>query len=313
MKRKVIQIAGSTHLISLPKAWTEKYGVKKGDELNIEENANKLLISTENDMPLGEIEINITGLDKPSIMHVIRGLYRRGYDTIKIRFDNPLTINHRTKETPSVLSVIHEEVHRLATIEIIQQKENFCIIKEISQTSTKDFDALVRRMFILLSDASKDLANALQTNDQIMLQTIEEKHNSIAKFANYCLRLLNKKGYTDTRKTQIIYNIIGNIDEIADVLKYTAWRAIGYKKKLTAESQEIIKNIDKSIQTYYDLFYNFEISKINQLSENREKIKSKIAIMTKSAPQQDILILVTMAYALEIILHITGARLSLEY
>ena len=34
MKRKVIQIANSTQLISLPRKWSQKYGVKKGDEIN---------------------------------------------------------------------------------------------------------------------------------------------------------------------------------------------------------------------------------------------------------------------------------------
>ena len=35
MKRKVIQIANSTQLISLPRKWSQKYGVKKGDEITI--------------------------------------------------------------------------------------------------------------------------------------------------------------------------------------------------------------------------------------------------------------------------------------
>ena len=35
MKRKVIQIADSTQLISLPRKWSLAHGIKKGDELEI--------------------------------------------------------------------------------------------------------------------------------------------------------------------------------------------------------------------------------------------------------------------------------------
>ncbi len=313
MKRKVIQIANSTQLISLPRQWAQKYGIKKGDELNIEEDGNKIIVNTQNDVPYDDIEVDVTGLDKSSIMHTIRGFYRRGYDTIKVIFNDPLSVDYRTGETPSVLSIIHEEVNRLAAVEIIQQKENFCIIKEISQTGTKEFDAILRRMFILLIDASRDLASALSTNDKILLQTIEDKHDSIAKFAGYCLRLLNKKGYSDSKKALIMYNIIASIDEIADVLKYASWRAISNKKKLSKESTELIQDIDKSVQMYYDLFYKFEIKKMHDLSQNREKVKQKISELAKKAPDDDILILETLAHSLEIILHITGARLSLEH
>ena len=313
MKRKVIQIANSTQLVSLPRQWAQKYGIQKGDELNIEEDGSKIIVSTENDVPYKDIDVDVTGLDKSSIMHTIRGLYRRGYDNIKITFNKPLSIDYRTGETPSVLSIIHEEVNRLAAVEIIQQKENFCIIKEISETGTKEFDAIMRRMFILLTDASRDLANAICTNNTVLLQTIEDKHDSIAKFAGYCLRLLNKKGYTDTKKSLIMYNIIASIDEIADVLKYTSWRALTNKKKMPKESTSIIQDIDKSLQMYYDLFYKFEIKKMHDLSENREKIKRQISQLAKKAPHEDILTLETLAHALEIILHITGARLSLEY
>ncbi len=313
MRRKVIQIAGSTQLISLPREWAKKYDIKKGDELNVEEDGSKVIVNTEKDLPFDDVEIDVTGLDKSSIMHTIRGLYRRGYDTIKVTFNKPLSIDYRTGEAHSVISIIHEEVNRLTAVEIIQQKENFCIIKEISETGTKEFDALLRRMFILLTDASKDLLAGLKNNDIIMLQTIEDKHDSIARFASYCLRLLSKKGYSDSGKSLVMYHIISSFDKIADVLKYTSWRALSYKKKLSRESMIVVEDIVKSLQMYYDFFYKFEIKKLQDLSENREKTKRKISVLTKTVPQQDVLILDTMAHTLEILLHITEARLSLEY
>ena len=50
MKRKVIQIADSTQLISLPRKWALKYGIKKGDELDVEEQGSNVLVSTSRDL-----------------------------------------------------------------------------------------------------------------------------------------------------------------------------------------------------------------------------------------------------------------------
>ena len=72
MRRKVLQIAESTQLISLPRKWTLKYNIQKGDELEVEENGNKIQISTEKVQEPGNIEVDITGLDRDSFMFLIK-------------------------------------------------------------------------------------------------------------------------------------------------------------------------------------------------------------------------------------------------
>ena len=83
IKRRVIQIANSTQLISLPRKWSLKYGVKKGDELEIEENGSKLTVSTEKVFQVEKIELSIDDLD-PMILRSVTALYKRGVDEIKI-------------------------------------------------------------------------------------------------------------------------------------------------------------------------------------------------------------------------------------
>lgn len=73
--RKVIQIANSTQLISLPRKWTQKYGVKKGDELEVVEDGSKVIISTEKGQESGNIEVDITGADRDLLLFLIRSLW----------------------------------------------------------------------------------------------------------------------------------------------------------------------------------------------------------------------------------------------
>ena len=134
MKRSVIQIANSTQLISLPRKWALKYGIKKGDELEVEEQGNKLYIGTEKTQESGNIEVDITGLDRDSFMFLIRILYIRGYNEIKLIFSNPTKNHHRLGKKVKVISEIHTEVNRLTGIEVIQQREDFCILKVLSES-----------------------------------------------------------------------------------------------------------------------------------------------------------------------------------
>ena len=48
MKRRVIQIAESTQLVSLPRKWAKKYNIKKGDELEVEIEGSSVRITTDN-------------------------------------------------------------------------------------------------------------------------------------------------------------------------------------------------------------------------------------------------------------------------
>src|SRR3989338_6218480 len=98
MKRKVIQIADSTQLVSIPRQWSKKYNVKKGDELEVTEKDNVLEISTEKKTNLLEIELDITGLDKTTLVYAIRSAYCRGFDVIKVRFGNKTAHHYRTNE-----------------------------------------------------------------------------------------------------------------------------------------------------------------------------------------------------------------------
>ena len=312
MKRKVIQIADSTQLVSLPRKWALQHGIKKGEEVDVLEEGNRIVISTEKGLEFDKVELDITGLDRSSIMHIIRGTYRKGYDEIAVKFNNPVTIHFRPNKKIKVISVIHEEVNRLVGVEIIQQKENFCVIKDISQASIKEFDTALRRIFLLLTDANNDLINGAKSNNVVLVETIGEKHNTITKFASYCLRLLNKHGYPEPKKITFLYHIIASLDKIADILKYTARDIIDYKPRFSSEGKEVLTAIQDSIKDYSDLFYKFEISKVVNFMKNRDKAARMIKNPRKIS-SDEIRFLNNMENVLEILLDLSEARMSIEY
>ena len=97
MKRKIIQIANSTYLVSLPKKWCVDNNLKKGEEIDVEPKGGEVTITAEKKIIPTSTEMDITRLDRTSIFFAIRALYKKGYDEIKLTFKNPETEHFRKK------------------------------------------------------------------------------------------------------------------------------------------------------------------------------------------------------------------------
>ena len=313
IKRSVIQIANSTQLISLPRKWSQKYNIKKGDELEIEEQGNKLNITTEKPQDTGSIEIDITDLDRDSFMFLIRVLYIRGYDEIKITFNNPVVSHHRLGKKVKVISEIHTEVNRLTGIEVVQQRENFCVLKVLSESSIKDFDLILRRIFLLVADASNDLVKGAINKDQYLVESLEEKHNSINKFMANGLRLLNKYGHPSYKNTPSYYYIIKSLDVINDTLKESARFIVNSNIKISKNCEKILVEMNESLQKFHKLFYTFNFKSVEELSYERYKILETIVSLSKKLSNEEIILIMNTSRIVEEISNLKVEKMAAEF
>jgi phosphate uptake regulator len=313
MKRKVIQIAGSTQLVSLPKKWADRCNIKKGEEIEVTEEGNRLIISTDKTPTLGSIEVDATGLDRDSIMYFIRALYKNGYDEIKITFKKPICENLGKNAPESVASVITREVSRLSGVEIFTQKEDYYIIRTISEDTPKVFDTMLRRVFLLTSESIGDLIDGYEKGNLTLLETIQSKHDTVTRFVSYSQRLLNKVGYHEYKKSNTIYHILELMDTLMDLIKYNARDIIANKIKASKEGLAIYKAVHHSFNLYYDLHYNFTIRKVFELNANRYEVLAAIQNSQKKISKEELNLLVNMEQILEYILNLVNTRISLEY
>src|SRR3989338_6119842 len=259
MRRKVIQIADSTQLISLPRKWAQRYGVKKGDELEIEEQGNSVVIKTAGSEKLDATEVDISGLDRDSLMFLLRALYIRGYDEIKMVFSKPVTEHYRLKKKINVISAIYDEVNRLSGIEVVQQKQSYCIIKDISGSSMKEFDVVLKRIFLIIADASEDMINGTKEKNYTLLESNQEKHDTITKFVAFNLRLLNKWGYPEHKKTTALYHILFSLDSMIDIIKEISREIIDYKIVPSKSTYSFMLMTHEMVKVCCGLFYKFDL------------------------------------------------------
>lgn len=314
MKRKVIQIADSTQLISLPRKWALQHGIKKGEELDVGEEGNKLLITKEEESTEPQkIEVKVDGLDRDSLIFLLRGLYIRGYDQIRFVFDNPHIFYHRLNKKETISSVIHKEVTICQGLDIIQERGNFFVLKNISASSIKDFDTILRRIFLLLIDTTNDLCIAAKNRDYVLLESFQDKHDNITRLINYNLKTLNTIGYSEHKNTRLLFSILSSLDLVIDTLKNAARDIIETKMKPGSKTLNILRKIQESMKLYYDLFYNFSFDKANKFVKSRQDVINTIKKQINDLSKSDVRIVVMAEHALEVLRDLYSLRMSMEY
>lgn len=311
MKRRVIQIGNSTQLISLPRKWAQQRGIKKGDELDIEEKGAALIVSTGATGASTSITLNIDKMDVSSILHCVQGAYKSGYDEIILQFAAQEVMDYKLGKKVHTLEAIRAVIPRLIGAEIISQKTSSVVIRDISHTSVQEFENVLRRIFLLVTDMSRDILNVELSPATV--STIQDQHNTVTKFVSFCLRLLNKRGSADGRKDSALFHTIASLDKITDVLKYTARDITALEKKPSPLMYQLLQKIYKSLHLYYDLYYKYQSSTVIELSKNRREVQNALAQTLSKVSPQEAHIISRNTTILDLLLDLTEWRMVMEH
>lgn len=243
MKRKVIQIANSTQLISLPRKWALKYDIKKGDELEVEEQGNKILIATESGPSIQELTIDVSGLTPLLADRFVTRSYQKGYDILRVKYDSP-----------ELAIAIQNKVKELLGFEIMEQSKDTLLIKSISQKLNIDFDSSLRRAFLMVIQMADDCLDAFSKGDKKTLENVFYKDFDVNKFCHFCLRFINK-GFYGEFGTYTLYYLIESLEDVGDEYKALA-KHLAKIKTRKKDLVRIIFKVNELTKTGYEFFYN---------------------------------------------------------
>ena len=306
MKRKVVKHGNATLTLSLPIKWAKKYGIKQGDELEIEERANSLIVQTGKALFSEAKTIDITGLSEMVIWRVIDAAYRSGAEEIRITFsdEGPKSTKFSEKKNITILDYVRLIVDRLIGMEIISQGKTFCIIREISSIKEEEFENVLRRIFMYIGNMFNDSMDAINKDDRILLKNLSDNIDSpLNKLVRYCLRYINK-GYLEPREASALYYIISQLEEIGDSIVFILRTISEMKKPLRKGIIGLFHETSGLFGMMHKTFYKFGIKEFSEVYSERAEIKEKIASL-KNLPEQEIKIAGALKmvsnYAIEII------------
>ena len=284
IKRKIIQQGHNTLTITLPKQWCDKHQITPQEELEINEQGEMLNIIPPRNIKLPEVTIDVQGLTPTLIWRFVSAVYRSRADEFKIifedlpkkkrytafsynTFDLLYSNEKQGKLILSPIEIIQAMVNRCIGVEIIDQKKNWCIVKELGETTYKEFDNALRRVFLLIISLAEETYDSIQSGgNKELLKNAHIIDTNIDRFTDFCFRVLNKKGYKDFRKTSTIYSILFLLELVGDEFKKVAIHLID-AKDISKKTSELFKVQHEQLRKFYTLFYNFSKEKCIEIYE----------------------------------------------
>jgi hypothetical protein len=206
--------------------------------------------------------------------------YRAGYDEITVLFQNPKSNKNlytgfgydnlqflftEGDFQLSPIETIQALVNRLIGIEIIEQHENRCVIREMGETNDKQFDNSLRRIFFLLISMMDEIYDAYSKGNREPLRSIHLIDTNIDRFEDFCFRVLNKKGYKDTKKAPIMHNIIFQLELVGDEYKKMALHFLDMEGKPTDLMLKAFDFQRSQFRRFYNLFYSYSKEKAAEI------------------------------------------------
>jgi phosphate uptake regulator len=172
--RKAIEMGKGTILVSLPKEWIRKNGIKKGAEFSVEElSPRKLLVSpregTQDEQK--EILVDYPGDEIGEVTNDLTGAYLLGFDKIKIVGSRTISREDRSR--------IKAALGRLIGLEILDEDSRMISMQFLLEERAIIPETLVRRMSGLLDGMLKDVAEALTKGDEKLLTLVGERDDEV--------------------------------------------------------------------------------------------------------------------------------------
>ena len=147
MKRKLIKQGGGGGLtLYLPKKWIDKNHLAGGDEVNVEEESNRIVIDTKAKQKFLKQEVVLEESSPYFTQRLITNIYKKGVDELKLRFKQNMqreTINN----TLNNLTIGYE---------VTDSTKNSCTIKSFTHEDQENIPITARKGFLLIKLYNKN-------------------------------------------------------------------------------------------------------------------------------------------------------------
>ena len=284
MKRKLIKQGGGGGItVYLPSKWIERHGLKAGEEVDIEEGNNELIISTNIKKTKKEIVLKINDEYIKNLRYLLKQIYRQGNERIVLKYSSE-------KQFKLIESVIQEE---FIGLEIIDYQKNQCVIESLVEVREEKYEVFLRKMFQIINHTIEIIPESKESNEIKKLTNRASAYQNFGKLVVSNLR----KGLIDYEHYSLLSYLL-NIQ--ADLAKLNSQII---KKKLKLPSKKYyLMDISKLFKEVETAFYKEDLDALNNINKDAHK-KIRAVLDKKNKPEEFIL----LHYYLEILRLIYGA------
>ncbi len=258
MKRKVNRVGTGTLTVSLPMKWAEINSVQVGNEVEVTENGNQLILST----------TQITKKPRTISFHIDSPLHRGARKFVYYAYKEGFDEVHLTFDDPKTLERVNSEVDNLIGFEIISQRKGSCTVKNVAAPLESTLPDLINKAFLITISMSEDILNAFKNDDNTALEDIELQELTQNKLSLASLRIINDG--VKIKRIGPLYTLVSELEGVADYLKYICCY---YKTKrvcLDPPIELLFKEFIATLKETYREFLVFDLETSHTLSIRKD-------------------------------------------
>jgi phosphate uptake regulator len=284
MKRytRRIQFTGkSTYIVSLPKTWVVRHGLKPGSQVVVEERGGIVVVKPmDSSIPRSRsLAISIdkkTNID--SAIRMVIAAYIMGYDVIVLKtsdYVNPLIRN-------TIRELI---INKLPGVEIIGEDEKEIRLQVLLNTTSIPIQDILKRLVKVVYSVVQDACMALTGSGEVSADEVVKEDDSVDRVYFYAIRALNMAGEGDIETSQVYdvkelltYRSLSKLlERIGDHGVNIARNAaiIQSHRSLVEEVGEICNSALNTYLKATNAFFEFNYSSINEIDQEIRELREK--------------------------------------
>ena len=277
MKRKLVKQGTSTLMISLPSKWIHINNLSKGSEVELEQLDDNLIISSRPISIKLETTINLSESTETYVRTLITNTYRRGYDKIKIFYNNQEQFN----------LLLHIIKTRLICFDIIKKEQNYCIVENITEPDVSQFDNIMRKMFFGISELFEEIKKRFE-NKIKNPNDIDEIAERIQKYDNFCRRVIMKQKIT-SKDTELLWAfltlMIHGQREIYLISK------INFKNTtISSKTKDFLNDIKQLYETLVSIYLNKDAKLVAKIHIQNDMCYKKGLLLLQNSQGKETLL-----------------------
>ena len=182
--RKVLKTKSGSFLLAIPKTWALKTGLKRGDQLVVEELDNgSLVIRAKVEAGEEGERLSETTLEySETLERDLLGRYLIGYDIIRVVSKTKLALEQKDR--------IKKAIAPLVGVEVIEEKANEVVLQCLLSPLAVPLKTLFKRADVIAQQMHKDSIKALVDRDVELAQSVVKRDEDLNRMYFLVVRQL---------------------------------------------------------------------------------------------------------------------------
>ena len=279
MRRKIIKQGNNSYTLTLPIDWIREQKLEENKEVEISQEDNNLILSLPRESKsIGEsIEYDLKDYQERTIINVLNTLYRKGYGKIILKISSKSQLASIKKITRNTL----------LGFEVIEEAENKCVLQNIAEPSSDNFDSILRKIFLSIQEDSELILKSLKEGKKINL---EESKSILDNYSNLCRRLIVRDKISGIKTSYNLFLLVSRLSLIYHAFYYIT-KDTNKNIKISKKCQEEFEKVINLFKDFTYAFYKRDFDKADKIALLRDKYRNELLeLLSNTKGQENIVI-----------------------